>query len=140
MKWIDLDQDALRTAARILESHNKVHPDRSHLCAVNAVRAYLEAVREREARSPEPPSQINRSMQDALEPFMRFVDINDGDTLSRMSGDERVLATASGSWSGFFNLTLGHMRDLVAAARGRPRSKPPTLEQEAPAAIGAPHA
>lgn len=52
----------------------------------------------------------------AIENIKRAVDVNDGDTLSSLREDGQVLWTASGSWSGSENVTLGDLRAIAAIA------------------------
>lgn len=49
----------------------------------------------------------------ALKNIAEAVSINDTDTLSRISSDDTVLWTASGSWTGSAGVTLGDLRTLA---------------------------
>lgn len=62
----------------------------------------------------------------AIENIKRAVDVNDSDTLSRLSGDGQVLWTASGSWSGSENVTLGDLRAIATIASVQPMAVLPT--------------
>lgn len=59
----------------------------------------------------------NERLREALQPILKFVGVNDTDTLSRLRRNSEVLATASGSWTGTTELTLGHLRAINAVAR-----------------------
>lgn len=64
---------------------------------------------------------IERAVMDAkqlkaIENIKCAVDVNDSDTLSMLSGDSQVLWTASGSWTGSRNVTLGDLRAIAAIA------------------------
>lgn len=50
----------------------------------------------------------------ALAAVRAAVDVNDGDTLARLSPDSTVIWTASGSWSKPASVTLGDLRALAA--------------------------
>lgn len=49
----------------------------------------------------------------ALEPIKKFVHIIDHDTMGRNTKDEHIIATANGSWSAPFNLTMGDLRKIA---------------------------
>lgn len=53
---------------------------------------------------------------EAIENIKLAVDVNDSDTLASLSGDGQVLWTASGSWTGYKNVTLGDLRAIAAIA------------------------
>lgn len=52
----------------------------------------------------------------AIENIKRAIDVNDSDTLARLSEDGEILWTASGCWTGSRNVTLGDLRAIAAIA------------------------
>jgi hypothetical protein len=57
------------------------------------------------------------AIREAFEPFRIALGKNETDTLGRLSKDERVLFTLSGSWTGASSVTLGDLRRLAAVIR-----------------------
>lgn len=62
-------------------------------------------------------SEKLKALQEALAPIVRYIEINDSDTMSRITPDRAVVSTASGSWTGSTDITLGDLRKLAALAR-----------------------
>ena len=58
-----------------------------------------------------------QELKEALAPFLKYAETNDGDTLARISPDEKVIATAQGSWMPATHITLGDIRRLAEIAR-----------------------
>lgn len=59
---------------------------------------------------------LEPAARDALLKLARAVEINDGDTLSRLSPDSKVIWSASGSWTGCVQITLGDLRAIAILA------------------------
>ena len=53
----------------------------------------------------------------ALQPIIRGIETNDGDTLSRLRPDSEIIWTATASWSPSAPITLGDLREIADAAR-----------------------
>jgi len=68
---------------------------------------------------------VNKMMLDALKPFLKYIEVNDNDTLSMLMPDNKILCTASGSWSEPAPVTLGDFRRLkeLTAAPQEPVNK-----------------
>ena len=47
-----------------------------------------------------------------LNPIVDAVEVNDSDSLSRLSLDSNIIWTATGSWSSPVNVTLGDLRKI----------------------------
>ena len=60
---------------------------------------------------------LSKELQTALEPFLAALRVNEGDTLSSLSSDDRRLFTTSGSWTGARHVTLGDLRKLAEVVR-----------------------
>jgi len=63
------------------------------------------------------PSRCYDAIREAFEPFRIALEKNETDTLGRLSKDECVLFTLSGSWTGSSGVTLGDLRRLATVIR-----------------------
>lgn len=82
--------------------------------------------------TPEPVGEGFDALMESLRPLLTVMEINDTDTLSAKSHDEKVIWTASGSWTGVAKLTLGDLRRICAAAAGASATRPAPGVPESP--------
>lgn len=62
------------------------------------------------------PEQLD-AIEAALDPFLKWVEVNDGDTLSQCRMDEEIITVASGSWRPATHVTVGDFRKLSSSVR-----------------------
>lgn len=56
-----------------------------------------------------------RELLQALKPLVDAIRVNDSDTLARLMSDEKVIWTATGSWSQPVSISLGDLRRISKA-------------------------
>lgn len=101
-----------------------------HVRTLEKVIAQLRDMPAPQQATPE-PAGFDALMQ-SLRPLLTVMEINDTDTLSAKRHDEKVIWTASGSWTGTAKLTLGDLRRICAAAAVASAARPAPGAPESP--------